>query len=137
MRGTLIGLGAVLALAASCDDGAPPRNFPKIKVAENSIFQQRLQKMDPRLRNATFMRAIRDSGESCNRVVQSSFTGLFETLPMWSARCSGGSEWAIFIAADGGIQLRECGQMQQLGLPACRFETATPDGPVKGNSSAK
>lgn len=116
------GLALVIALAG-CDDGTPATNVTSIKVGENSAYQQRLVSMDPRLRNATFMRAIRDSGKSCNRVFESFHQGAYEDLPMWTARCER-SEWAIFIAADGGVQVRACAQMQQLGLPMCEFGAA-------------
>jgi hypothetical protein len=116
--------GLIVAMAlAGCDDGTPAANVTSIKVGENSAYQQRLVSMDPRLRNATFMRAIRDSGKSCDRVSESFHQGVYQDLPMWTARCER-SEWAIFIAADGGVQVRDCAQMQQLGLPMCEFAAA-------------
>ena len=42
---------------------------------------------------------------------------------MWTARCSDGNDWAVFIAPNGDVQVRDCAEAATLALPACRFET--------------
>jgi hypothetical protein len=121
VRHLVPGLICVTVLASGCDDGQPESEVRQISVAQNSPHQQRLKEMDPRLRNAAFMRAIRDARESCNRVEQSAHTGSYQDIPMWSARCSGGSEYALFIGADGSVQVRSCEHVRQLDMPPCRF----------------
>jgi hypothetical protein len=52
---------------------------------------------------------------------------------LWTARCDDNSQWAIFIAVNGDVQVRNCEEMQQLGLPACQ---ALPPAPGGGDSKA-
>lgn len=127
---------ALLLAAAACGDGAPEGNAASIMVPQESPYQERLLAMDPRLRNATFMRAIRDLGESCNRVVQSQPIGHYKNTPVWAARCAGGSEWSLFIAGNGEVQVRDCAHAEQLGLPICRFDGDAGQ-PSAGSSSSK
>jgi hypothetical protein len=126
------GLICVAFLSSGCDDSRPENKVRQISVAQNSPHQQRLKEMDPRLRNAAFMRAIRDGGESCNRVDQSAHTGSYKDLPMWSARCSGGNEYALFVGADGSVQVRSCEHVRQLDMPPCRF--VPEDGAEEGGA---
>jgi hypothetical protein len=39
---------------------------------------------------------------------------------MWTARCTDSGEWAIFIAPVGTVQVRRCGNLASINLPACK-----------------
>lgn len=83
-------------------------------------FSDRLQKLDELRRHAVVRRAILDSGESCKRVERVGISGRYKNLVMWSARCTPGGDYALFIGPDASVQVRSCGDVVKLGLPACR-----------------
>ncbi len=49
----------------------------------------------------------------------SAFQGEYKSLKMWTLRCSDSGDWALFLAANGDIQVRACKEATQLGLPPC------------------
>jgi hypothetical protein len=115
-----IGGAALLALLAGCGDGGDaPRNVTSIEVGEGA-YVERLRELSPQYRDLALRRAIQDAGKSCRRIEGSAEQGSYENLSMWTARCEGGDQWAIFIAPTGDVQVRDCAQAEQLGLPPCR-----------------
>lgn len=84
-------------------------------------FSDRLQKLGELRRHAVLRRAILDSGEQCKRVERAGINGRHKNLVMWSARCTPGGDYAVFIGPDASVQVRSCGDVVKLGLPACRM----------------
>lgn len=117
-------LAAACAALAACGDsgGGEPRNVTRIAV-ENEHHDGLLALSEP-MRNLALMRAVRDSGMRCQRVERGAFQQQHEALPMWVAQCEDQREWAIFIAPNGDIQVRNCADAGQLGLPECRLDEA-------------
>jgi hypothetical protein len=109
---------AAMLLCASCDDGQP-RNVKKIEVGQSGGYLDQLRGLSQQNRDLALRRAIQDAGQTCKRITTSGETGTYKNMSTWTARCEGGLDWAIFIAPSGDVQVRSCGHVQQLGLPAC------------------
>jgi hypothetical protein len=115
------GAAALLALAA-CDGGGPPTKTRSIIPA--NPFQEKLAGLSEVNRSLALRRAVQDTGETCKRIEASGYQGMYKSLHMWTARCSEGRDWGLFIAPNGDVQVRSCEHLKSLGLPECRFETA-------------
>ncbi|MFN3943498.1 MAG: hypothetical protein ACK4K7_01045 [Allosphingosinicella sp.] len=112
-------------LLAACGDGGgggEPRNVTSIRV-ENEHHDGLLALSEP-MRNLALMRAIRDNGMRCRRVDKGAYQEDHLNMPMWVARCEDNREWQVFIAATGDLQVRNCAEAAQLGLPECRLDEA-------------
>lgn len=116
--------GILMAVLSACDGGssepAPPKKVTSVRVTSQYI--EGLKALSEMNRGLALRRAVQDSGESCKRVESSGFQEDYGNLSMWTARCSDKKDWALFIAPNGDVQVRSCGDAQELGLPACRFE---------------
>lgn len=94
---------------------------PAVAAQPPNPFSDRLQKLDELRRHAVLRRAILDSGEACKRVERAGINGRYKNLMMWSARCTPGGDYALFIGPDASVQVRSCKDQVKLGLPACRL----------------
>lgn len=112
-------IGAAM-LVAGCDGGGPPTRTKSITAA--NPYQERLAALGELDRSLALRRAVQDSGESCRKVESSAYQGMYKSLHMWTARCSQGKDWGLFIAPNGDVQVRSCAHLKQLGLPECRLE---------------
>jgi hypothetical protein len=108
---------SALLLASSCDQGQPAKNVTQVKMANPESDQ--LKTMAPLYRNLGLYRAIRDSGQSCKKVDNGAYQQDYKNMAMWVAHCTDTGAWAIFIAPNGDAQVRACGDLRTLGLPAC------------------
>ena len=125
--------GALLAGLAACGETAPQDAQQAKQVTMRNKHHEDLKALPDNLRRIGLMRAIRDTRNRCPRRVESGVhQGDHEGMALWTARCDDNSQWAIFIAVNGDVQVRNCEEMQQLGLPACQ---ALP--PVPGGGDAK
>lgn len=126
MKTTIMLSSLALVLLAGCDNGTSeggnaPAKTTTIKPA--SPFVDQLKTLDEANRGLALRRAIQDSGASCKKVDRSGYQEDYKNLSMWVVRCPD-KDWALFIAPDGGVQVRPCADAEQLKLPACRFEDA-------------
>jgi hypothetical protein len=112
----------LLTMLAGCDGGSQPAATRTVKPS--SEYVDRLKGLSELNRGLALRRAIQDTGGTCKKVDQGRFQEDYQNLSMWVARCSDGNDWAIFIAPNGDVQVRDCKQARTLGLPACRFEGA-------------
>lgn len=109
---------SVVALLGACDQGAAPAPKREIKVqGEEQKMLARANELD---RSIALKRAIQDAGSSCKRVTATGFVTDYKNMAMWQASCDDGREWAIFIAANGAIQVRPCADLKELALPLCK-----------------
>jgi hypothetical protein len=119
----LIGTGLILTLAlAGCGKGSEEPDSAQTIVAETADeYQQKILGLDEGQRNAVFIRAIRDAGVegSCQGVETSAYVGKHDGAPMWTARCTDGSDWAILLGPAGTAQVMACAAAEQAGLPSC------------------
>jgi hypothetical protein len=122
MAGKMWLTSAALMLAlAACDGGSPTKMR---SIAPANPYQEKLAGLSELNRSLALRRAVQDTGEPCKRIDTSAYQGLYKSLHMWTARCSGGQDWGLFIAPNGDVQVRSCAHLKQLGLPECKFEQA-------------
>jgi len=112
-----------------CERGDLPQNVTKITVANPHSDQ--LKALPEDLRQLGLMRAIRDSGRRCKRVVNGAHQQEHSGMAMWVAMCEDGRHWAIFIAPNADVQVRLCDDMDTLDLPQCRPLSAPAATPAK------
>lgn len=108
------------ALLAACDGGgaAEPPPAPRHVTMANP-FHDSLTKLTELGRRAALRRAIRTAKESCDRVDAATFQQDHGNLKMWTARCRS-NDYAVFIAPNGDVQVRNCKDAATLKLPMCR-----------------
>lgn len=121
MHSKIAATALVLALAA-CDGGGGGGAAKSIQVASQSPYVEKLKTLSDLNRGLALRRAIHDTGGTCKKVEQSGYQQEYKRLSMWTARCSEGEDWAIYIAANGDVQVRTCKDTAALGLPGCKFE---------------
>ena len=118
---------ALIAGVSACGDGgnAPQSSegagaVTKIKIRNRP--HEDLLALPDELRRVALVRAIRETRNRCPRRVEPNpvHQGEYRGMALWTARCDNNSQYAVFIAANGDVQVRRCEHMEQLGLPACR-----------------
>ena len=119
---------SILALAG-CGESAPAANdaAPKIRIANRG--SDRLKQLSPIYQRITLVDAIRRNGKRCQRVDRLGYQEDYQQLAMWVALCDDGRHWAVFIAPNDVVQVRDCAQHAQLGLPPCRPLPPLPHDP--------
>ena len=117
MRKLMIGTCAALGIAlAGCEGGAPEvANAANEVVASPGETQNQLEALPEGQRNAVFIRALQDAGQECQHVESSARAGEHQGLPLWTARCTGGTEWTIVIGNDGVAQILNPAEAALLG----------------------
>lgn len=124
MRAAAILAAAAAVTVSACDGGQPSQPTQTIRV--RSAEQEQLHKLNDLNRAIGLRRAIYDSGYSCRRVARSGFVGTYKNLDMWMASCADGREWAVFVGPDGSAQVRDCRDVERMGLPKCEIKAAAP-----------
>ena len=127
MRRAMWTAAAVMAATlAACDGGGAPADAPaRAPLAMANPYHDNLAKLGELQRGAALRRAVRAAGESCDRVEAAAFQQDHQNLKMWNARCQT-KTYAVFLAPNGDVQVRDCASAATLRLPACR---ALPDAP--------
>jgi hypothetical protein len=91
---------------------------PRIRIANE--FHDELVKLRPGLQRLAMMRAIRETGHRCQRVDNAGYQEEYRNMRMWVAVC--GEEkrtFAVYIAANRDVQVRDCADAGTLSLPRC------------------
>jgi hypothetical protein len=129
-RALLLGFAAAGLALGGCDDGASAPSAKSGGVTIRNRDNERLKALPDNLQRIALVRAIRDTGNRCPRSVESrAEQGEYRGMAYWTARCDDNSQWAIFLAPNGDVQVRNCEHMQQLDLPACRPLPPAPPSP--------
>jgi len=127
MKKLILCAASALALAG-CGELAPAANEASaVRMANPG--SDRLKALSPLNQRIGLVRAIRDSGKRCRRVDALAYQQEYRQLAMWVALCNDGRHWAIFIAPNEDIQVRDCRENDQLGLPVCRPVAPMPPDP--------
>ena len=118
----------LLALAGCGGGGKAPENESRIRIANPD--SERLKTLSPIMQRLALMRAIRQTSHRCHRVVAGAYQQYYREMEMWVALCDDGKHWSVFIAGNSDVQVRDCAQHAQLGLPQCRPITPPPPDPL-------
>jgi len=101
-------MAALAAAASACGEMAPTGQEQAVANAvenaqlENAqVSQDRILALPEPQRLAVFANAIRDSGQDCQEVDSAEAGGTYRDLPVWRARCRGGTVWTIVVGNDG------------------------------------
>lgn len=113
----LIGGCAILAAPAFAQPAGGPANS----------YAERLSRLDDLQRRAALRGALVNSGQRCGRIDAAAPSGRLRNLVMWSARCTPGGDYGIFIGPDGSAQVRTCSDLVKLRLPACHLPAPRAD----------
>ena len=129
MKSLTTGTAVALALAlAGCGDTTPPNaQAPAIAIANPG--SDRLKGLSPLNQRIGLLHAITQSGKRCGRVLTGAYQQQYQNMAMWVAVCEGGKVWAVFIAPTEDLQVRDCAEHRQLGLPLCRPVPPLPADP--------
>ena len=124
--------GAVFVLAfalSACGDTSRPANgSAQIRIANEG--SDRLKALNPMNKRIGLLRAIQQSRLPCRGgVLTAAYQQQHQELAMWVAICANGKNYAVFIAPNEDVQVRDCTQHEQLGLPACRRVPPLPRDP--------
>lgn len=88
--------------------------------AGGNPFNDRLLALSPVLQRAAMRQAITNNNLRCGRVEWARFQQPWGNLMMWTARCTPGGDYGIFVGRDQSVQVRRCAETATLKLPACR-----------------
>ena len=115
-----LAITAIFASAA-CDTQAPEENAASDAAPAGT--KQRIRAMAEGPRNAVFIRAIRDAGQSCQHVDASNYIGRHQESDVWTAQCGTDGHWQVLVTDNAPATVISCAQAPLAGLPAC-----PPDG---------
>ena len=125
MRARTIILGSLLALSA-CADGrdSEPANATNAqserRISMRNETHEGLLRLPPDSQRLYMMRAVRGTGNRCQRVDNAGYQEEYLNMRMWIAECGVEEKrFAVFIAPNGDVQVRDCSQAGQLSLPRC------------------
>ena len=117
---------------AACGDVTPSQSDNGIRIANPD--SDRLKAARPLDQRLALLRAIHDTGNRCHRVVTGAYQQYYRGMEMWVALCDEGTHWAVFIAGNSDVQVRDCAQAQRLELPLCRPVAPMPPDPLDPGS---
>jgi hypothetical protein len=122
-------LTALLATACGQAEVAGNGNQPRIRMANE--HHEGLLRLSPDLQRIGLMRAVRQTGNRCQRVDNAGYQEEYRNMRMWVAQCGvEGRSFAVFIAPNGDVQVRNCAEAGQLSLPRC--QPLPPAAPAQG-----
>ncbi len=130
MMGRGIAMAGALLLLGGCgsaDYGGKNDQEPRIRIANK--HHDDLTKLRPGLQRLTMLRAVRDARHRCQRVSNAGYQEEYRNMRMWVADCDvENKRFAVYLAANGDVQVRDCADAGQLSLPRCQgLPPAAPD----------
>lgn len=90
-------------------------------IAVTNDFSDQLKRLPQQRQRAVLRRAVLDDSHSCRRIGAVAYQGSYKNLEMWTVICGPGVTYAAFIGTDGSVQVRPCGDLAELKLPACKL----------------
>ncbi|TPG43190.1 hypothetical protein EAH79_05130 [Sphingomonas koreensis] len=91
-------VGAVLL--AGCHASVQPQNAAAPDAAQDN-YQQQIGALSDPARAGVFLRAIRDAGFDCQKVVSATTHAPINGQPTWIARCQQGKPYVLELQAGG------------------------------------
>jgi len=115
-----------VAALGGCGGGTRTANDQNAQFREIKIVNQHhedLLKLSPGRQRLAMLRAVRDSGytqQHCRNVDNVGYQEEYQNMRMWVAECSAQQRsYAVFIAPNGDVQVRNCADAGTLALPRC------------------
>ena len=131
VRGTAL-LVSMTALLAGCGGERAVNNQAAISIANE--HHEELLRLSPGRQRLAMRRAILDSRYRCISVDNAGYQEEYRNMRMWVATCGQEQKnFAVYIAANGDVQVRDCADAGTLSLPRCEgLPPPVPDdsGPV-------
>jgi len=124
------------SLLAGCGENQGPAPEPK-EIMVRSANQKQLFELTDLNRAIALKRAISEQGLRCRQIVATGYVARYKNMDVWTATCGDKQQWALFISADDSVQVRECADVAQLGLPACTIKPGTEGGTGLNEVSTK
>ena len=103
LRNLLPSLGLAAILLTGCNQPQPTAT--PTAAAPKTDYLARINQLAPKQRDATFYRAIEDSGCVCDTVSSSQPQEAVQGHPAWDAHCSDGGHWTLVLFDDGILQV--------------------------------
>lgn len=128
LRACLIAPTLAAALAACQDEPAPPAKPQAESIIVRSENQKKLFAANDLDRAIGLKRAIQGQGLMCKQVARTGYVGRYKNMDVWTASCRDKRDWALFVGADDSVQVRNCKDLVQLGLPECTIQPGTEGG---------
>lgn len=136
MRARTIILCSLLALSACADgrDAELPKEEANAQderhISMRNEHHEQLLQLPPDAQRLAMMRAIRRTGNRCQRVDNAGYQQEHLNMRMWVGECGVEQKrFAVYIAPNGDVQVRDCAQAGQLSLPRC--EGLPPPAPTR------
>lgn len=119
---------------AGCGDSKDRYNVTEQRISIANEHHEELLRLTPGRQRIAMMRAIRDTGNRCQRVDNAGYQEEYRNMRMWVAVCGEESKtFALFLAANGDVQVRDCAHAGQLSLPRCEgLPPPLPDDTMPG-----
>lgn len=117
MRVAALSAIAAAMIISGCEGNEPAQPAQTVKVRGEA--QEQLHQLNELNRAIGLKRAIRDAGYRCQRVTRAGYVDEYENLDMWMANCDEQRDWAVFVGPDGSAQVRDCRDVEEMGLPEC------------------
>lgn len=128
MRTTALAAVAAAVAIAGCSQETPQDEMAReAKVKVKGSEQLQLHQLDALNLAIALKRAIYDSGYRCERIDKEGYVGEYKNLDTWTAHCTDGRDWAVYVGPDGSAQVRDCVDVAKFGLPKCEIHE-TPKG---------
>ena len=123
------------ASEASADAATPAAGGTRIANRAHEGMM-RLNDSDRRI---ALVRAIRQTRNRCPKRVEPNpvYQGDYEGMALWTARCDNNEQYAVFIAPNDDVQVRNCRDMAELRLPACHALPPAVSAPARRRAATK
>jgi hypothetical protein len=119
MRAPWLSLGAATALLTACGGERTVNNQTAISIANE--HHEELLRLSPGRQRLAMRRAILDSRYRCISVDNAGYQEEYRNMRMWVATCGQEQKtFAVYIAANGDVQVRDCADAGTLSLPRCK-----------------
>lgn len=110
MSRAIFGLAAAALMLGSCarSDNGDRDNAATANVAQSAggpDYVAAIRAMEPKLRRATFLRAVRDAQQPCQEVVAEAEGKPVNDQTSWVAQCEDGSGYVIAVQPDGNAKV--------------------------------
>lgn len=113
----------LLSCAAVAGCRGAPGNGQNGQIRMANEHHEALMKLSPGYQRIGIRRAVHDAGyrSHCTDVINTGYQEEYQNLRMWVAECGPQQRsYAVYIAPNGDVQVRDCADAEELKLPVCK-----------------